>query len=178
MSAPETILPQEAVRHPSALVLDVRTDIEHRALSLRHAHIHVPLDQLDAASFMQRHGLDASQQPLYILCRGGTRAAKAARLFHAAGLTDVRVIEGGILQCEACGVPLQAGRVISLERQVRIAVGGLILAGMALGGFASPWFYILPVMCGAGLLQAGLTEWCGMALLLSRAPWNKRQGNT
>ena len=62
---------------------------------------------------------------------------------------------------------------IELQRQVQIGAGSLALAGTLLGAFVSPWFYILPGFVGAGLLTAGVTGFCGMALLLMRAPWNR-----
>lgn len=172
MSDIRKVTPADAVKDGGCLILDVRTDIEHRASCLRAAHVHVPLDTLDAKAFIAEHKLDGGK-PLYILCRAGARAAKAAAAFHQAGFDNVHVIDGGLLNCETCGVPVKKGEVISLERQVRIAVGALVLLGTLLGSFASPWFYILPAFCGAGLLLAGVTEWCGMALLLARAPWNK-----
>ena len=29
------------------------------------------------------------------------------------------------------------------------------------------------ILIGAGLVFAGVTDWCGMGLLLARAPWNR-----
>lgn len=170
------ISPQDAAGDQSCVILDVRTDIEHRAAALKMPHMHVPLDKLDAADFIKAQKLD-SNRPLYILCRAGGRAAKAAESFREVGLENVHVIDGGILNCETCGVPVKKGDVISLERQVRIAVGSTVLLGVMLGALVSPWFYALPAFCGAGLIMAGVTEWCGMALLLARAPWNKAAGS-
>ena len=158
----------------ACVILDVRTDIEHRASALKQPHIHLPLDQLDAKAFMQAHKLEGTV-PLYILCRAGARAAKAAQAFHAAGFDNVHVIDGGILNCAACGLPLHNTEIISLERQVRIAAGSFILLGTLLGTFLTPWFYVVPAFCGAGLILAGVTEWCGMAMLLARAPWNRKE---
>jgi hypothetical protein len=64
--------------------------------------------------------------------------------------------------------------VISLERQVRIAAGLLVLAGVVLGTWVHPAFYGLSAFVGAGLTFAGITDWCGMGLLLARMPWNQR----
>ncbi|MFN7113473.1 MAG: rhodanese-like domain-containing protein [Alphaproteobacteria bacterium] len=169
------ISPKDAVSDKACVILDVRTDIEHRAAALKVPHIHLPLDKLEATDFIKAHQLDGNQ-PLYILCRAGSRAAKAAESFRQAGLENVHVIDGGIVNCENCGVPVKKGEVISLERQVRIAVGSTVLFGVMLGAFVSPWFYILPAFCGAGLIMAGVTEWCGMAMLLARAPWNRAAG--
>ena len=50
--------------------------------------------------------------------------------------------------------------------------GSLILLGVLAGWLVSPWFYLIDVMVGAGLLTAGLTGFCGMARLLAKMPWN------
>ena len=62
----------------------------------------------------------------------------------------------------------------ALERQVRVAAGGLVLLGATLGWLVHPGFYALSAFVGAGLVIAGVTDWCGMGLLLARAPWNRR----
>ena len=61
---------------------------------------------------------------------------------------------------------------MSLERQVRIAAGTLVLIGVALG-FVHPAFFALAAFVGAGLTFAGITDRCGMALILAKMPWNK-----
>ena len=61
-------------------------------------------------------------------------------------------------------------------RQVQIAVGILSTAGAALALGVNVWFAIIPLVTGCGLLFAGLTGTCGLALLLARMPWN-RQGD-
>ena len=74
------------------------------------------------------------------------------------------------------GFPVTRGRsrVISLERQVRIGAGALVLTGVLLGSLVHPAFFALSGLVGAGLVFAGLTDWCGMGLLLAKAPWNQR----
>ena len=62
---------------------------------------------------------------------------------------------------------------IELQRQVQIGAGGLALLGTVLGLSVSPWFFAVPLFVGGGLLLAGLTGFCGMAVLLQRAPWNR-----
>ena len=62
---------------------------------------------------------------------------------------------------------------ISIERQVRIAAGGLVLLGVILGFLINHVFLLLSGFVGAGLILAGITDWCGMGLLLARAPWNR-----
>lgn len=171
---PETgrISPLDAARDANCVILDVRTDIEHRAAALRAPHVHVPLDRLKAQDFARSHGLGAGRA-LYILCRSGKRAAMAAEAFAQAGHANVHVVEGGIIAAEAAGLPVRRGGAVPLERQVRIAAGLLVLAGAALGFLLSPWFHALSAFAGAGLVFAGVTDTCGMALLLAKAPWNR-----
>ncbi len=166
-------------------IVDVRTAVEHQTQHLLRPHDHTPLDQLNPADFMLRRGLDRDA-PVYFLCRSGMRARTAAENFAAAGYKNVYVIDGGITACEACGEPVSGGNasptagsgVISLERQVRIAAGALVALG-ALSGYAlHPAFYLLSFLVGAGLVYAGVTDHCGMALILTKAPWNKNVGAT
>ena len=62
---------------------------------------------------------------------------------------------------------------IELQRQVQIGAGTLAFVGTVLGLLVSPWFLVVPLFVGAGLIMAGVTGFCGMARLLMRAPWNK-----
>lgn len=73
----------------------------------------------------------------------------------------------------AAGLPIVANRAApDIMRQVQTIAGSLILLGVLAGWLVSPWFYLIDVMVGAGLLTAGLTGFCGMARLLAKMPWN------
>lgn len=176
-NAVQNISPASVPLGQSCIVLDVRTDVEHREVSLKQAHHHVPLDQLNPARFMQENKVDAAR-PVYILCRSGRRATQAAESFMAAGHGNVHVVEGGIIACEAAGIPVRKEKVMSLERQVRITAGALVVIGVVLGALVSPWFYILSGFAGAGLVFAGITDTCAMGLLLANAPWNRNLKTT
>lgn len=68
---------------------------------------------------------------------------------------------------------IRGRKAISLERQVRIAAGLMVLTGVVLGTWLHPACYGLSAFVGAGLTFAGITDWCGMGLLLAKAPWNQ-----
>lgn len=166
------------------IILDVRTKMEHVEKHIGFSHAHVPLDELKPTEFMMRHGLDRDAE-VYILCRSGKRAVQAAEKFAAEGYCNVNVIEGGIIACEDCGhavkghgtkassTGVKTKAPISLERQVRIAAGLFTALGAAMGLFIAPIFGIIPLLVGCGLIFAGITDRCGMALVLTKAPWNK-----
>lgn len=153
-------------------LIDVRTPAEFRAVHSEPAR-NVPLDRLDPPAVMAaRNGND--QEPLYLICRSGSRAAKAQKKFQAAGFQDVVLVEGGTEAWEKAGLPVVRGKgAISLERQVRIAAGLLVLAGVILGWVLHPAWAALSAFVGGGLVFAGLTDTCGMAMLLAKMPWNR-----
>ena len=153
-------------------LIDVRTPVEYREVHVEIAR-NVPLDQLDPAALMQaRNG--TTNEPLYLICRSGSRGQQACEKFLQAGFSNVVNIEGGTMACVEAGVPVVRGRkAISLERQVRIAAGLLIVTGSALGYFVHPAGIGLAAFVGAGLTFAGITDTCGMGLILARMPWNQ-----
>lgn len=147
-------------------LIDVRTPAEFREIHVGFAR-NVPLDRLDASGL-------AEGSRIYVMCRAGNRGREACeKLFNAAGV-DVVNVEGGVLGWEEAGLPVVRGKkTISLDRQVRIAAGSLVLLGALLSVLVSPYWIILPAFVGAGLVFAGVTDTCGMAMLLARMPWNQ-----
>ncbi len=157
-------------------LIDVRTPVEFQEVHVDYAR-NVPLDRLDPKAIQAaRNG--SANEPLYILCRSGSRGNQACEKFVAAGFTNVINVEGGTLACEAAGLPVVRGKkAISLERQVRIAAGLLVLVGSALGYFVHPYWIGLSAFVGAGLTFAGITDTCGMGMVLARMPWNQVSGS-
>jgi len=153
-------------------LIDVRTPIEYREFHVEFAR-NVPLDQLDPPTVMQsRNG--TKDEPLYVVCRSGSRGEKACERFRLAGFTDVVNVDGGTLACEQAGLPMVRGKkTISLERQVRITAGSLVLLGAVLGWLIHPAFIGLSAFVGAGLIFSGITDTCGMGMMLARMPWNR-----
>ena len=165
-----TITPVELnkllAQQPALTLIDVRTPAEFGEVHVAQAR-NVPLDKLDPKTIPQ-------DQPVYILCRSGARATKAAeKIAHSV------VIEGGTLAWIEADLPVTRGttKVISLERQVRIGTGTLVLTGVLLGWFVHRGFYGLAGFVGAGLIFAGITDFCGLAIILGKMPWNTRQSS-
>jgi rhodanese-related sulfurtransferase len=174
----KTITPQQLmqIRQQSEVeLIDVRTPVEFREVHAEGAR-NLPLDELDPrAVIASRNGHQG--QPLYVICRSGSRGGKACQKFIDAGYQDVVNVEGGTQAWEAAMLPVVRGKkAISLERQVRIAAGFLVLLGAVLGYFVHPYFIGLSAFVGAGLMFAGITDTCGMGMVLARMPWNKLGG--
>ncbi|MEJ0090830.1 MAG: rhodanese-like domain-containing protein [Limisphaerales bacterium] len=170
----KTISPVELQKiiaaQPSAPVIDVRTPVEFAEVHVPRARS-IPLDELKPGSLQLQ-----KDQPVYLLCRSGQRATKAAEKFAKEGFSQPVVVEGGTLAWIEANLPVTRSdvKVMSLERQVRIVAGSLVFIGVLLGWFVSHWFFILSGFVGAGLVFAGVTDFCGMGLLLAKMPWNKR----
>lgn len=155
---------------PSVPVIDVRTPMEFAEVHVPPARS-VPLDELKPGSLQLQ-----KDQPVYLLCRSGQRATKAAEKFAKEGFTQPIVVEGGTLAWIEANllVTRSVVKVISLERQVRIAAGAIVFAGVLLAHFVNYNFIWLAGFVGAGLVFAGITDFCGMGLLIAKMPWNKR----
>lgn len=153
-------------------LIDVRTPVEFREVHLNNAR-NVPLDQVNPAQLMQARG-GSQAEPLYIICRSGSRGQQACEKFLKAGFSNVINIEGGTLACVEAGLPVTRGpKAMSLERQVRIAAGLMVFVGVVLGFFFHQAFLGLAGFVGVGLVFAGITDTCGMGLILAQMPWNK-----
>ena len=147
------------------LVVDVRLPAEFRAVHLEPS-ILLPLDQI-----ARRRDELPRDRDLVLVCRTGSRARLAA--VELAGFRT-RVLEGGIVAWQEAGHPVVEGKAhMSLERQVRIAAGALASLGGVLAVVVSPWFGLVPAFVGAGLVYAGVTDRCGMAMLLGKLPYNR-----
>jgi rhodanese-related sulfurtransferase len=171
----KTITPVELqkilVTQPATTVIDVRTPVEFAEVHVPQARS-IPLDELNPGSLSLQ-----KDQPVYLLCRSGQRATKAAEKFSQAGFSQPIVVAGGTLAWIDSNLPVTRSpvKVMSLERQVRIAAGALVLAGVLLARFVNFHFLWLSGFVGAGLIFAGITDFCGMGLLLAKMPWNKRR---
>lgn len=149
-------------------LIDVRMPTEFQEMHIPFARCS-PLDSLDVSDFKRKHGAG----PVYVVCRSGSRGRQACEKLVSSGIEAINV-EGGTLAWEAAGFPVVRGqKAMSLERQVRIAAGLLVFTGTVLGFFVHPYWIALPAFMGAGLVFSGITDFCGMAILLGRMPWNR-----
>jgi rhodanese-related sulfurtransferase len=152
-------------------LIDVRTPIEFQEVHVRFAR-NVPLDHLGSAATAA--GRSTAAEPLYVICQSGARGKQACEKLLEAGYANVVNVDGGTKAWVDAGLPVVRGQeTISLERQVRIAAGAIVLIGALLGYFAHPYWIALPAFVGAGLVFAGISDACGMGMLLARMPWNQ-----
>jgi rhodanese-related sulfurtransferase len=153
-----------------AVLIDVREPDEFARRHVKGA-LARPLSKFEEA-----HLHIAPDQAVVFTCRSGMRTAANCARLRAAVEGEAYMLEGGLDAWAAAGLPVVEDRKAPLElmRQVQIAAGLLVLAGVVLGFLVSPGFFGLSAFVGAGLTFAGATGFCGMARLLALAPWNRR----
>ena len=152
------------------LLIDVREPAEYAGEHIAGAGL-MPLSTFDPAQLSQEAG-----KKIVLHCQSGNRSAQAGRQLLAAGVAAVWHLRGGLQAWKEAGYETVRNphAPISLQRQVQMVAGALVLLGTLLGGLVSPWFLLLSGFIGAGLTFAGLTGTCGLAMLLAKLPYNQR----
>lgn len=155
-------------RHDRVQVIDVRSPGEYASGHIPGA-MNLPLEELEAR-------LDDIERnaPVVLVCRSGRRSGLACETLNP-HRDRVMSLDGGVESWTQSGLPFvrAAKATWSIERQVRLTAGLLMVMGLLLAHFVHPAWVALSAFVGVGLTFAGLTGWCGMALLFGAMPWNK-----
>ena len=163
----------QRLRTEALCLLDVRTAAEVRNDALT-GIIEVPVDQLDAETFKATLQQKNHAGPVYLICQSGRRAEMAASKLANGIDNPLVIVEGGMTAIRQKNQRnTGSGKMISLERQVRIAVGSLIILTVLAGFIFSPIWFGLTGLMGLGLLYAGITDNCMLGMLMAKAPWNR-----
>ncbi len=170
----EMILPRDAFtlveKDQQVKLLDVRSVLEFSQVHIKDS-INVPIDMLSA----KINDLSQSKQNYIVLCRAGNRSPMAADMLMQSGIHGVKVMQGGMTRWQKEGLSVVKGEGgMSLERQVRVIAGSLVLFGIIMSWFVHWAFIFISVFISCGLIYAGLTDNCLMGMLLMRLTYNKK----
>ena len=168
----QTLKPDDVadrLRAGRAVLIDIREPDEFARRHVKGA-LSRPLSAFESAHLVIAPGRD-----VVFTCRSGMRTAANCERLAAAATGDAYILEGGVDGWAAAGLTVEDDARAPLEiiRQVQIAAGSLVLAGVVLGATVHPGFYVLSAAIGAGLTFAGVTGHCGLARLLALMPWNR-----
>ena len=170
----EMVSPKDAYelvsKDPQIRLLDVRSALEFNETHLKDS-INIPIDMIG----LKVKSLSESGQSYIVFCRTGNRSPMAADMLLQSGIYSVKVMDGGLTRWQKEKLPVIKGQgEISLERQVRIIAGTMMLLGIVLAGLIH-WAYIfISVWVAIGLIFAGLTDNCLMGMLLMKLSYNKK----
>ena len=153
-----------------AILIDVREPLEYATEHIPGARL-LPLSTFDPTQVPQEAG-----KKVVLHCVMGKRSEQAGQKLLDAGFPSIYNFRGGVQAWKDAGYATAQGQrtSLSLQRQVQIVSGSLVLLGTVLGAVASPWFLLLSGVVGAGLVYAGMSGTCGMAMLLAQLPYNQR----
>ena len=146
-------------------LIDVRSPGEFAAGHVPSA-VNIPMEQLESR-------LDDICDHAVLICQSGTRATVSAEWIG--GQRSPIILKGGTSAWQSAGYPVVKCSPCrwSLERQVRLGAGLMVLTGTILALLFDRWWTFLAMFAGAGLTFAGLTNICGMGVLLAHLPWNQ-----
>jgi len=152
-----------------AVVVDVREYVEFASGHIEGAQL-APLSKVECMAEVWPR-----EQVLVLVCKAGGRAERARLRLAAKGFEALMVLDGGMDRWRLEGRPVvtEKRQPWALERQVRIAAGSLVLLTLALALMASKMWLVGTGLVGGGLVFAGVSNFCLMASVLGRLPWNR-----
>jgi rhodanese-related sulfurtransferase len=173
MAALNKIDPRQAksmIDSGKAVLVDIRESDEFAREHVPGAQ-HVPLSGFNPADFPG----DRDKVAIFH-CASGARTAEAAPRILGTTFAEVYQLDQGLAGWKKAGLQTVVNRSmpISIQRQVQITAGMMVLVGVILGFTVSPWFFALSGFVGAGLTFAGVSGTCAMATILGFMPWNRR----
>ena len=164
---------QQWLDRDEAILVDVRELAERNSCAIPNSK-HIPLaDIANNDVFLSSYKGD---KKIVIHCKSGKRSNIAAGKLIKTGVNfEVWDLDGGIDGWRRSGLPTSSSNFISIERQLHTVLGIFLLLGLLLYQLLhNNWFLLLPMIVGIGLLNSGITGWCGLAKLIAILPWNKK----
>ncbi len=150
------------------MIIDVREPNEYNAEHIIGA-INIPLSKIDI-KLVNLANLNKNKIVLY--CQSGKRSLEAyKKIINTDNLSN---LEGGINLWKEKSFPTNfMKKLLPIERQIQIAMGSFLLIGIILSIIANPYWLLLSFIISLGLLNAGITGWCGLGIFIAKMPWNK-----
>ncbi len=158
-------------RRQDVVVIDVRSPGEFQSVHIEGSY-NIPIGEIKGSISKIASKISG---PVVLICQAGIRSEQAAEILNAAGVQDIRILEGGIGAWRSFGgqVAIGQGRW-AMDRQVRLISGSVVMGGIALGSFPKLRFVrLLPFLVGVGLVHSSVTNSCLLARLLGRLSYNK-----
>lgn len=156
-----------------AVLIDVREPDEFRREHIG-AALSVPLAEV--GRLHASISIPAARKIVF-QCQSGGRGDEACRILSdISGDHPAYNLADGIAGWKAAGLPVVGagqGKAPSIFRQVQMIVGSLVFLSVLAGFLGFTPAFALAGLFGLMLALAGLSGWCGLALLLGRMPWNR-----
>jgi rhodanese-related sulfurtransferase len=170
---PSTVIGWVTADPDAVTVLDVRSPAEFETRHIAGSY-NLPLQLIGEHATALAARLD---RRVVLVCQSGVRADQAHQRLIGTGMDNLHVLTTGVPGFAAAGGPVVEGRPRwSMERQVRLVAGSLVLAGVLASRIMHPRAVLLAGGIGAGLTASALTDSCTMGRLLAALPYNRATG--
>lgn len=163
------------LNNDEAILIDVREPAEHEAQKISGSTL-IPLSNISKDSLPKN-----IDKKLVIHCQGGKRSQLACqKLLNEDANLEIYNLQGGILSWieGGCKINISNKFFLPLDRQVQLTIGLGVFLGSLLGYLVSPKFLLLSGFFGIGLIFAGLSGYCGLAVFMAKMPWNRASKNS
>jgi len=154
-----------------AIFIDVREIAEFNNKHIDGAYLS-PLGKIS------NQNLPQTDKKIIIYCQKGARGKSAClKLNKKDNANIVYNLEGGIEAWEQAGFHVVSTKssAMSLDRQVQLTIGLLVLLSSMTSYYLSPVFIFISAFLGICLIFAGVTGTCGLVVLLAKMPWNQKR---
>lgn len=157
---------KDMLSNDDIVLIDIRSGAEYDAEHIDGA-LNISVDHLDKFDF--------SNKEVIFYCFSGMRTKNNASALSQLKAKNHYIIDGGITEWKKSGYPTirKISASLPLMQQVQILISLVLFISLILTYAISPWFLLITLFVSCGLLFAGLTGYCGMAVFLSKMPWNK-----
>lgn len=165
----------------TAQVRDLLADNSHvRLIDVRSpgefATMHIPGSSNVPLDLLREHQNTLTVEhddPIVLICGSGARAEQARSLLTPTDLQHLSVLQGGVTDWQRQDAPLEHGSgTWSMERQVRLTAGLLVLTGVLTSTVYRPAKWLAGFV-GGGLTFAAVSNTCAMARMLGKLPHNR-----
>ena len=135
-------------------LIDVRPQFEFDRLHALGARS-VPLSDVTRCDSFEARRL-SPDEPLYIICRKGVLAEKAAEDLARAGFDNSIIVEGGTDAWASLGLPVVSER--SIVATLRLALAVIIAIALAVTIFSGEFLVTVPLLIALGVIVADLID--------------------
>ncbi len=163
----------EEDQNKKILLVDVREFAEHEEEHIENSKL-FPTSEITEEKIKELIK-ETKDKEIILYCKSGMRSQNALNKFLCCNVENVCILKGGIDSWKSQNFNTKKkASIISLDRQVQLVLGILILLFSLLSIFISKIFLIFLIFISCGLIFAGSTGKCGLAILLARMPFNKK----
>ena len=154
-----------------AIIIDVREPEEYATSHISGATL-LPLATIDKDKLPE-----TDKKKIIIHCQLGKRGGMACeKLLLSDPNLEIYNLEGGIIAWQKAGFKVERWTedMVSVERQIPIIAGSVVLFGVVTGYLISSIFLLLAAAAGGALLYSGLEGTSRLENILKKMPWNQK----